>query len=193
MTDGDRIRHLEDENARLRRIAEAAGIPPIVRPDLPDHNQLATLRSMVLSKYAVQLSCTPQQFELALHWTCFARRQPKPNTQFYPVHWLDVCREWLHKQGFGTDMSLRALVAGCVASGVTYTPLDRWPFDVELGLARGDVSKPSNAWRRVLAHGLPEPTPLNRPVPYVFEQQTMIVGADEQGNERSSDVRVERS
>ena len=42
-----------------------------------------------------------------------------------------------------------------------YTPLNRWPFDVELGLARGDVSKPSNAWRAVLEAGrLPEPTPL---------------------------------
>jgi hypothetical protein len=109
------------------------------------------------------------------------------------VHWLDTCREWLKKQGFGTDVSLRALVAGCVASDVSFTPLDRWPFDVELGLARGDVSKPSNAWRRVLEHGLPEPTPLNRPVPYHIEQQTMIAARDDVTPGRSANVRIERS
>ena len=194
MTDSsERLAYLEAENARLQRIAEAAGIPALVI-DLPNLRELTELRSMVLRQYPVELTCPLDQFERAIRYLCYARRQPKPNTQFYPVFWLDACRDWSRKQGYDTNISLRALVAGCVASGVAYTPLNRWPFDVELGLARGDVSKPSNAWRAVLEAGrLPEPTPLRRQI-LDTEPINMIQPHDPVVDARgSAGARVERS
>jgi hypothetical protein len=152
----------DQEIARLRRQLAQVGITPLPHVDMPDLEQLETLRSMVLAKYRLQLSCPTDQFALALNFVAFARRQKKPNTLYYPVFWLDQCRIWLKKQGYDSYISLRAFVAACVASNVVYTPLDRWPFDVELGLSLGDASKPSNAWRDVLKSGIPQPTPLNR-------------------------------
>lgn len=188
------IERLQDENARLQRQLSVAGVTQLPNAEFPSADELAELRSMVLRRYPTTLTCSLDQFERAIRYLAFARRQKEPNKQVYPVFWLDACRDWLRKQGYDTNISLRALVAACVASGVTYTPLDRWPFDVELGLARGDVSKPSSGWKTVLANGvLPAPTPLDRPRQFI-EQQTMIqtdTVLDARGG--SGGTRIERS
>jgi hypothetical protein len=163
MTDQETIDRLESENARLQRQLGTAGVRQLPTADLPCGEELAMLRAMVLRVHPTTLTCTIDEFERAIRYFAFARRQPEPNNQFYPVFWLDAAREFLARNGYANAVSLRALVAAAIASGVTYTPLTRWPYDIELGLTRGDASKPSNAWREVLKRGkIPDPTPLKR-------------------------------
>jgi len=77
----------------------------------------------------------------------YMRRQQKLNSEFYPTHWLDVGRDWLKRRGYSTNINLRAIVAAAICSNVPYSSLSTWPHNIELGLARGDIAKPSNAWR----------------------------------------------
>ncbi len=164
MTVDDRLEYLEQENQRLQRQLGVAGVNQVTGADMPNAGELVRLHGMIVHAYP-NLACPQDQFERSLLALCYARRQQELNAGFYPTHWLDTSREWLRKQGYSTDISLRSFVAAAIASGVKYSPLDRFPFDVELGLARGDVSNPSNAWRAVLEAGhVPAPTSLNRPL-----------------------------
>lgn len=162
MTDDDRLKHLEAENSRLRIIAERSGVRSLPHPDMPDAGELVRLHSLVVTKYP-QLACAQDQFERALFTLCFARRQSKLNAAFFPTFWLDACRAFLQRHGYPGNISLSAFTAACIASGIAFSRMDRFPFDVEFGLVAGDLPKPIAAWRSVLNNGLPKPTPLNRP------------------------------
>jgi hypothetical protein len=81
MTDGERILHLEAENDRLRRMAEAAGIPPIVRADMPRPDELVRLHGMVTRQYP-QLACEIGSFELSLLSIAYFRRGKKLNVSY---------------------------------------------------------------------------------------------------------------
>ena len=195
MTDQERLQYLERENARLQRQLGVVGVSRLPHADMPDGDELATLHAMIQRAHPVTLTCSLAQFERSLLALCYARRQPELNASFYPTHWLDTSREWLRKQGYGTDISLRSFVAAAIASGVKYSPLTRYPFDLEFSLARGDVSKPSNAWRQVLESGrLPAPTPLMRRSIDVepIDMVRSLSDDDDVPGPRSSDVRLLR-
>jgi len=60
-------------------------------------------------------------------------------------------------------MTLKPFVAACIASNIVFTPLDEFPFGVDLGISLGSASKPSSAWRDVLRNGIAPPVePRNR-------------------------------
>jgi hypothetical protein len=192
MTDDDRIEYLEQENARLHRQLGHAGVAQLPRADTPDADELAALHRMILQAHPVTLTCPINQFERSLLALCYARRQSELNNQFFPTKWLDDSREWLRAQGYSTDVSLRSFVAAAIASGVRYSPLDRFPFDIELGLARGDGG-PSSAWRAVLESGkLPAPTPLKR-APYPEQPISTIHRSDDTDARGRRGIRIERS
>lgn len=178
MTDDEKalrfkLLQLEQENEQRRRMAEAAGIPPLLKPDRPDAKELGVLYDMVTQTYP-QLSCPIAQFERCLMAIAYFRRQAKPNPSYFPMKWSDDAKDWLKRQGHSQDISLPAFTAAAIVSGVVYTPLDRFPYDLEFGFALGGVGKPTNGWRSVLESGrVPSPTALNRPRSYV-EQQTII-------------------
>ncbi len=90
------------------------------------------------------------------------RRQEKPNASYFPTFWLDAANSWLGHYELGRT-TLRAFVVAAGVSRVKHTPLNRFPFDVELGLALGGPSVPSSGWRETLANNKPPaPTALNR-------------------------------
>jgi len=157
------IESVDQENARLKRQLALCGVEPLPPVDMPDDDELVALHNLIVSRYP-QLACAQDQFERALLFMAFARRQSKLNASYYPTFWLDGATDWLRRNGYQADLRLAALIAAAVASGVPYSPLDRFPYDIELGLQVGGVSRPSSAWRAVLANGVPAPTPLNRPL-----------------------------
>jgi len=163
---------LDQENARLRRQLALHGVEPLPAVDLPNAEELVELHSLIVSRYP-QLACAQDQFERALLFMAFARRQSKLNASYYPTFWLDGATDWLRRNGYQADLRLAALIAAAVAAGVPHSPLHRFPHDIELGLQVGGVSRPSSAWRDVLANGVPAPQPLNRPF-VVAEPITMI-------------------
>jgi hypothetical protein len=178
-----RLLQLEEENERLRRIAEAAGIPALVRADRPDLNELAERHKLVLRTYP-QLECPVEQFGRSLHAACYFRRQAKLNASYWPTKWLDGSVDWLKRQGYNPSISLRSVVAAAIASNVAHSMSDRFPDDLELGYALGGLSKPTNFWRAVLESGqVPRPTPLARPHQYT-EKQTMIQPTKDTGGVR---------
>lgn len=156
---------LKIENQRLRRQLAQAGVVQYPTVDLPNQAELEQLLSLVTTAHPKLQGAGVEGVRWAMLYLSFARKQPELNEQYYPTHWLDQGRDWLRSQAHDARMSLRDLVAAAVASGVAYSPLVRFPFDVALGLARGDVSRASNKWREVLAAGqVPRPLPLKRPV-----------------------------
>jgi hypothetical protein len=67
----DRLRYLEQENARLARQLELAGVPALGRPDMPRLDELVVLHSMVVNRYP-QLACAQDQFERSLMAIAFS-------------------------------------------------------------------------------------------------------------------------
>ena len=108
---------------------------------------------------------------------------------------MNDAKDWLQRNGHDREIILPAFTAAVIASGISYSDPVRFPIDLEFALARGDVAKPVATWRAVLEAGrLPEPVPLNRPVPYIVEQQTMIQPRDPVVDARgSAGARVQRS
>jgi len=114
------------------------------------------------------------QFALAMRWAAYARRQPEPNELYFWSYWLDGCKAWLGRQGYSGGVTLRPFTAALVASGVSYAPLLRYPHDLAFGLALGEISEPSAAWRDVLRDGVPKPTESRRRVPAQPQQLNMV-------------------
>jgi hypothetical protein len=178
---------LQEENERLSRQLGVAGVYQPPPADMPNARELEELRSMVLSVYPVELTCSLDQLERCIRFLCYARRQPKLNTELGPLHFMDRCKDWLKAQGYKNDVSLRSFIAGCIVMDVGVSPLDHWPFDIEVALGRGDVSTPSNAWRKVLARGkLSPPMPLNRPL---YEQSLNMI---QPSDPRETGIRIKR-
>jgi hypothetical protein len=157
----DELVFLRSENARLQRQLSLAGIQQLPQADSPNPEELKKLYDMVCAEYP-QLDCPLEMLDRAMLFVAFARRQPTLNSSYYAFVWCDGCSDWLRRQGYPSSITLAAFTAACVVSGVLYSPLQRWPHDIEFGLQIGGVSRPSNAWRSVLENGIPPPTPLNR-------------------------------
>ncbi len=188
MTDAERIAFLERENDRQTRQLSLAGVTELPKADVPDAGELVQLHGMVVHKYPV-LKCLQDEFERALLFCAFARRQEKLNASFFPMFWWDGAKDWLRRQGYPSNLSLAAFTAACVASGVPYSPLQNYPRDLEFGLQVGGTSRPSNAWRDVLANGIPRPIPLNRPLVRNAEPYAMISTDRAPGLRRDVEVR----
>jgi hypothetical protein len=190
MTDGERIRRLEDENARLRRVAEAAGVPSFAKPDMPTAIELKYLHTLVTSKYPQLAPATYGHFELALLAIAFFRRSPKLNALYFPSYWCDAAKDLVRRQGYPSNISLHAFTAAAIVAGVAHSMSDRFPYDLEFGFTLGGAPKPTNGWRQTLETGkLQEPSPLMRPLPEM--QPICTVERDDDASvERSSDVRI---
>jgi hypothetical protein len=99
----------------------------------------------------------------ALHAVAFMRKQHELNSGYFPTFWLDHANGWLARYQM-QRIALPALTAAAIVSGVPYSPLKRWPHDIEWGLQLGGID-PSSAWRDVLRRGkAPAPLSLQRPL-----------------------------
>jgi hypothetical protein len=107
---------------------------PLTAVDLPTDEQAEKLICMVAEAHPILVLAEGddepsfrRQFERAMRWLAYARRQPEPNEDYYFTFWLDAAREWLNDRGFLGGVTLKPLVCAVVASGVTYTPLTQKP------------------------------------------------------------------
>ncbi len=169
---------LEQENARLKNMLRRAGITPLTLGDLPTEEQAAELIRMVETAHPIlrnDLPDTLDQFARAMRYLAHVYRKPEPNTGVMPSYWLDSAREWLSNQGFNGTVTLKPFVAAVIASNIPYTAPSRYPWDLSFGISLGSVSRPSNAWREVLANGVPRPTMPRNALPTRQLHQLLIV------------------
>jgi hypothetical protein len=103
-----------------------------------------------------------KHFLAGLRYCCFVQRRSDNKFSPYGLGTLvDRANKWLSP----AETSGRAFVGAVVASGISHASLTRFPYDVNLSIGDGDLSKPNERWREVLAHGLPKPLPDPRPTP----------------------------
>lgn len=145
-----RIAALEAENFRLRSMLAAAGVAPLPPVDLPDDDAIEQLALLVEAAQPRLGTIERAQFGLALIYLAYARRVTEPNEEYAATFWLDDCRQWLKRQAYTRDVYLKAFTAAVVASGVSYLPLDNYPYDLAFALQVGGAPNASSAWADVL-------------------------------------------
>jgi hypothetical protein len=146
----------------------------VIPVDLPNDAELSELLTLVEARYpklgrpdgdARAADAYVAQFSRAIHFLCYARRADKLNTKYHATYWVDQCREFCRQQGLANalTMTLSPFTAAVVASGVLYSDLSRFLFDLAFGLSLGEVARGSDAWRDVIWKGqIPDPiTPRN--------------------------------
>ncbi len=140
----------------------------------PDFAQTDALYQLVVREYA-KLVCPRSEFAAAMKWCCFVRRTPELDTSRSIGFWVDTCSAWLRLRNERTIQLYSALTAACIASGIAFSKLDRWPFDMAFGIGLGDTSRPNLRWADVLRAGkLPPPTELRRNRPAEIVQLNML-------------------
>jgi len=161
----ERVAELESENDALRSRLIAAGLMP-TPADLPSDQQLDKLIGLVVTAHP-QLEPREEegnfrrQFLNALHFLTFARRSDELNREYALSFFVDQANQWCRQYNIDGGVRSRAFVAAAITSGVKYSPVVRFPRDIELGLALGGASQGSSAWHSVLTSGeVPKPTPL---------------------------------
>ncbi|MGD0334055.1 MAG: hypothetical protein ABSA90_12510 [Xanthobacteraceae bacterium] len=174
------LEDLQAENIRLRSMLSLAGVAMPPPADLPSSEDLDELFALVKGSYP-KLEGDRFQFGRAMIYLCYARRATEPNEKYAATYWLDACREWLGKQAYPRDVSLRSFTAAVIASAIPVAPLTRFPYDLAFGLTVGDARQPSAAWRDVLRAGaVPKPMALKRPaIPPRTQQLNLMHRADD--------------
>ena len=88
--------------------------------------------------------------------------------------WLGYIKDWLAESDVCGDVTQAAFVAACVAHGdVPFFPLDRYPYDISLGLMIGYAGRrATDAWRKVLESGQP-PAPV-KPYKMILEPSEVV-------------------
>jgi hypothetical protein len=132
----------------------------VARPaDLPDPQQLDRLLDLVEAAYP-QLRPNAdephhrQHVFNAFRFLVNVRRSEKLSPRYGLYYFLDWCGQFLRDNGVLTGVSHRGLTAAIAAScDIRFSSLQRYPFDIEIGLYPSEASVPSNAWRsfRLLA------------------------------------------
>jgi hypothetical protein len=172
----EEIERLTAENNRLRYQLSRAGVAVLPNIDLPSPFELNSIMARVLAAYPVLDAEEANKEEVAngIRFLAFVFRTEKPNTERSTGFWTDTAREFLRAQGLHpASMGLRSLCVAAIASGISFTPLDDWPFGISFGISLGSASRPSNKWRETL-ESVPRPVPTEnymRPV----ERQTQMV------------------
>jgi hypothetical protein len=173
----EQVRLLQAENARPQRQLSLASVAQLTRADFPNQDEIDQLLRLVEAAYPnlkyphvteVLIAEHRDQFCRAIMYLCYASRSREPQIKYGATFWIDNCSQWLRDQAYETTMTLRPFCAAIVASGVAFSPLTRYPFDMAFALALGTVSQPSSAWRDVLRDGVPEP--VEPKVPFITLQ-----------------------
>jgi hypothetical protein len=171
-----RVAELEAQNAILRDEAELRRRRPRfiagTRVTMPTDAELLELSGVVLAAFPVlqRAAARPDVFDREFRnsfigiATLPRRADGKLDHQFAAVTWIDRSADALQRMGLGTDQSLCSLTAAALAHGdVAYSPLDRFPHDLEFGFGNYHGAPAGDAWREVLApRRLRAPTPLAR-------------------------------
>lgn len=153
--------------------------PPLQRAARPTSAEGDKLLAIVVKTYPVlepRLDDVKfrEQFDRALLYLVYARRQSEPNEKYFGSYWGDVCDAFCRAHGVGGPrVNLTAMTAAAVCSGVSFTALDDFPRNVSLGLTLGEANHPSTAWHDVLAAG-EAPPPTKRRTPLPLGQPTVI-------------------
>jgi len=142
---------------------------PLLSVDLPTDEQAEELLRRVVAVYpqlrrpeTVDPFTHKHQFERAMRYCAYVRREEQPQTGYYFSYWLDDAREFLDHHGYIGGVGLQSFVSAIVASGIVFAPLDNFPHDLAFGLGRGEAARPSAAWRDSLRN-IPQPViPRNR-------------------------------
>jgi hypothetical protein len=181
MTPVQKLAQVINENAMLRSRLRAAGLlaPPADLPNADEVSQLLTLVETthpVLRPAPTEEKTFSQHFVNALHYLAFAYRK-EDFSRYSASVFLDEASSWLSRFEIAGGTSLKAFMAAVVVSHVRYSPLNQYPFGLELGLALGGSGQPIAAWRETLSAGcVPPPTEPKRHTTTTVQQLNLTSG-----------------